>query len=358
MIKRKSNLELLRILSMILIFLWHYVYWGIRDISINSLSNRLLFDFISLGGRIGVNIFILISSWFLIESKFSIKKLIVLILKVKIYAIGFLLVAFLLKENLSVKWIVISLFPILFKEYWFITCYIMLYLFFPYLNLILIRLKKNELKSLLILLILIFCILQTFIGTRLFYSEFIWFIVLYFIVFYIKKYCIIKEKKFFLKASIIIYIIIFIGTEIVKYFNLRIYLTSEYSVTGLIFSLMIFLYFLQINIEYNKLINFISSGMLTVYLIHENIFGRSIVWERILRISKIVNSQVGIVILHMIGSILLIFTLSIFLDKVLQYILDNFFGEKMNKLTLFLEEKRLNIVNKTIKFTEKFEIKE
>lgn len=358
MIKRKSNLELLRILSMILIFLWHYVYWGINDISINSISNRLLFDFISLGGRIGVNIFILISSWFLIESKFSMKKLVVLVLKVKIYAIGFLLIAFLLKENLSVKWIVISLFPILFKEYWFITCYIMLYLFFPYLNLVLTRLKKNELKLLLMLLILIFCILQTFIGTRLFYSEFIWFIVLYFIVFYIKKYCIIREKNFFLKASIVIYIIIFTGIEIVKYLNLRIYLISEYSITGLIFSLMIFLYFLQINIRYNKLINFISSGTLAVYLIHENIFGRNIVWERILKISKIVNSQVGVVILHIIVSVLLIFILGIFLDKVLQYILDNFLDKKINNLTLFLEEKRVDIVNKIIKFSEKFEIKE
>lgn len=182
--KRESNLELLRILAMLLIVLGHYVYWGIGDLKTDSFINDLIFNFLVLGGKIGVNIFVFISSWFLVDSKFNLKKIIDLFLKVKIYAFIFLIIAILLKESLSLKKIIISLFPIIFKNYWFITCYMMLYIIFPYLNIMLYRITKNELKSLLMVLLLIFCFLQTFIGTRLFYSEFIWFIILYFITFY------------------------------------------------------------------------------------------------------------------------------------------------------------------------------
>lgn len=112
--KRESNLELLRILAMLLIFLGHYVYWGIGDeFKTGNFFNELIFNFLILGGRIGVNIFVLISSWFLIDSKFNFKKIIDLSLKVKIYAFTFLIIAILLKESLSLKWIIISLFPII-----------------------------------------------------------------------------------------------------------------------------------------------------------------------------------------------------------------------------------------------------
>ena len=308
-----------------------------------------------MGGKIGVNIFVFISSWFLVDSKFNLKKIIDLFLKVKIYAFIFLIIAILLKESLSLKKIIISLFPIIFKNYWFITCYMMLYIIFPYLNIMLYRITKNELKSLLMVLLLIFCFLQTFIGTRLFYSEFIWFIILYFITFYLKKYCILRNKEFFKKISIIIYMFIFIGSYIFKYFNLRFSLAGEYTITGLLVSVTIFCYFLQLNLGYKKYINFVSLGTLSVYLIHENIFGRDIIWNKILKTSEVVNFNLGLVIIHIIVSTLLIFIFGILTDKIINFLLNNIFNRKIESLILFLERKKLNFWNKVVKFTEKFE---
>lgn len=353
--ERESNLELLRILAMLLIVLGHYVYWGIGDLKTDNFINELIFDFLILGGRIGVNIFVLISSWFLIDSKFNLRKLINLILKVKIYAFTFLLIAILLKESLNIKWIVISLLPILFKNYWFITCYVMLYISFPYLNLFLYRITKDELKSILIILLSIFSILQTFIGARLFYNEFIWFIILYFIAFYLKKYCILNNRKIFKWISIIIYIIIYLGSYIFKQYNLNFSLAGEYTVTGLVVSITLFCYFIQLSLGYKKYINFISSGTLAVYLIHENIFGRNIIWEKILKISKIVNLDTKLVIIHIIISILLIFGVSILVDKILEYILNKFCNNKIGLLCRYLENKKQYIWNKILKISEKFE---
>ena len=64
---RSSNIELLRIIAMIMIIAHHvsvhsgFVYPG-EIISFN----RLWIQFIQLGGKIGVNIFVLISGYFLV----------------------------------------------------------------------------------------------------------------------------------------------------------------------------------------------------------------------------------------------------------------------------------------------------
>ena len=60
--KRQSNIELLRILAMILIIAHHFALFGAFGFSETAVSiNKLWIQFIQIGGKIGVNIFILIS---------------------------------------------------------------------------------------------------------------------------------------------------------------------------------------------------------------------------------------------------------------------------------------------------------
>lgn len=73
-IGRSSNLELLRILAIIMIIAHHYSVHGGWDIP-NELSyNRIIVQFLSLGGKLGVNCFVLITGYFMINSKFNINK--------------------------------------------------------------------------------------------------------------------------------------------------------------------------------------------------------------------------------------------------------------------------------------------
>ena len=70
---RKSNIELLRILAMIMIIAHHYcLYGGWNKISGLSLNNAIL-DFLIIGGKVGVAIFILIAGYFGIKSEFNFK---------------------------------------------------------------------------------------------------------------------------------------------------------------------------------------------------------------------------------------------------------------------------------------------
>lgn len=68
--QRSSNIELLRICSMLLIVLHHYcVNSGfVEIIDLNDITvNTLLVQFMAFGGKVGVNVFLLISGYFMIN---------------------------------------------------------------------------------------------------------------------------------------------------------------------------------------------------------------------------------------------------------------------------------------------------
>lgn len=68
--ERHSNLELLRIISMLFILSHHLsVHGDFKDIWITILlNNKIWLRFIQLEGKVGVNIFVMISGYFLVSS--------------------------------------------------------------------------------------------------------------------------------------------------------------------------------------------------------------------------------------------------------------------------------------------------
>ena len=65
---RNSSIELLRIISMVMIMFHHFAYHGNFEWNYNEITiPHLWYNFILMGGKVGVNIFVLISGFFLIE---------------------------------------------------------------------------------------------------------------------------------------------------------------------------------------------------------------------------------------------------------------------------------------------------
>ena len=73
--ERNSSLELLRIISMILIVGYHYSLHGFDRTLLDYNYNKYILDILMIGGKLGVNCFVLISAYFMIESKITLKKL-------------------------------------------------------------------------------------------------------------------------------------------------------------------------------------------------------------------------------------------------------------------------------------------
>lgn len=100
--QRNSNLEILRIISMIFIITHHWARHGFEDIALlTSNVNTYLIYSGTVFGEIGVDIFILISAYFMINSKFTFKKLLTLCGEVWFYSIGILLLFLTILEPTS-----------------------------------------------------------------------------------------------------------------------------------------------------------------------------------------------------------------------------------------------------------------
>lgn len=307
--QRNTNLELLRIISMIFIIAHHLVVFGMGDFSfVGTNPNTFALYFLTMFGKIGVVIFILISSYFMIESEFTLRKLLILGGQVYFYSFLFLAVAilFLSLDVLTIPTIGASILPISHSGYWFITCYIILMLFSPFLNKFIKGVSKNTLIKVILLSVLLWSIFPTFIpamasypsqtiyvGNNFQYSPLILFFVIYLIGSYIRLYLDLDKLSFnkLIGGFVISVIILLIGTSLFGFLDLNstahlwwgypsygiidnglhhtFYLENKFFV--LTASIFLFLIFLKRKEFSNKYINYIA-GSVTRKVIYRRIY--------------------------------------------------------------------------------------
>lgn len=106
---------------MLFIIAHHFSVHGEFFFSSGFNINYLWIDFIQIGGKIGVNIFVLISGYFLINSqKVQLNKVLKLWIQIFTYSIIFFIIFSLTnKINFSLGNIIEYIFPITFSQWWF-----------------------------------------------------------------------------------------------------------------------------------------------------------------------------------------------------------------------------------------------
>ena len=236
-----------------------------------------------MGGKIGVNIFVLISGYFLVkekEIKLDLKHILKFIFQVLFYSIlMYTLSVVITKEPFTFKKKVF--FPIIFKKWWFVTYYFILYLLHPFINKVLVSITKKEYKTLLLILITTFSIIPTIVNLDLPVDNIVWFIILYCIAGYIKLYGLPEKIKwyhyFLIATGIVIVNFLIVTLDITVYEAFK-----QHKLNTLIISLSIFMLFKNIKIKNNELINKIASATFGVYLIHDNSFIRTLMWQDLL----------------------------------------------------------------------------
>lgn len=338
---RNSNIEILRIISMIFIVLSHYsVHGGVIKNALPLCFNQILLNIIVLG-NIGVIIFVLITGYFLIDSdNFSLKKILKIILQVWFYSVIIYVISciFGLTEFSKYEFLV-NFLPIISKRYGFVTCYVVIYIFHPFINKFLKCLTKKDYNLFLIISLIIFSIIPTFVSIAdIFYgNEIIQFILFYSIGAYLKKYGIPKltekRNKYVLIISSVILIVSVIIIDVINVKNPGIgmyvnHFYERYSIVAIIFSISLFMRFTYRKQFYNSAINLISATMFGIYLIHDNNYIRSFLWQNILRCKEHVMSN--FLILHIILSVLLVFVICIIIELIRKHIIENLFFKKFD----------------------------
>ena len=237
-------------------------------------------------GQIGNCIFICCSAWFLVDSKkINVKKVINIIVNVFIVSVIIMILCIIGGINLSFKEIIKCILPTSFNNNWFIGCYILYYIIHQPLNKFIECLNKKQLLRVNMFLIIYFCVWQLIF--RKIYSSIMGFIVLHFIVAYIKKYMPNYTKNIKLNiCALIISIIGFIFSMAI--FNIlclkvsafdkdiMLYIADIINPFLIIASISILNLFINRNFI-NKIINYIASLTLLIYIIHDNVLLRNYV---------------------------------------------------------------------------------
>lgn len=136
--KRLANFELLRCIAMMMVVVLHFLGKSgiLAPLSQASLAG---YEYLAWGVEslciVAVNVYMLISGYFLTESHFSFKKVLRLWLQVWFYSVGIGVVTYLCgyrpEGGINLYYLARLLFPISKNHYWFMTAYLYMILFAP-----------------------------------------------------------------------------------------------------------------------------------------------------------------------------------------------------------------------------------
>ena len=291
--QRNSNIELLKIIAMVLIVFAHqmneYHYSGASG-TIDFLgappSANPAYWFVSAVGGLGLFadvIFIACSAFFLIESnRISIKKIFFLMATEVFVMCVSLAIKAAVGDSISTKQILEAVFPTFLQINWFVGYYIVFYLLHPLFNYVIRKLDKKGLA--IVTAILVFqCNIILFgmgntpgsMGLKL-----LCFVAIYYVVAFYKLYGgKLWESKKFNVVMLVVSLIAYIGFRIaLNYVGLKYeYVGARIAGYVHINNPIILVFTLAAvnlanrNPRHNKVVNYFSGLSLVLYLVHKNI---------------------------------------------------------------------------------------
>lgn len=329
---RQSNVELLRIITMILVLVVHANFRALSSPSMGDVISfptssflRFLTESFSI---ICVNVFVLISGWFGIHFKW--KRFIEFLFQVFFFGFLIYIIICMIDPNRikSIK----NVFMIGAWNYWFAKCYLFLYIVSPVLNAFV---EKASQKQFLTILILFFS-LQTIYGWAT--NGITWFNrgfsgVSFAGLYLLARYVKLHPAKWFshsLKFDLLFYLgFVVLNTFCAFFFtktghapiSTRLFLyTSPLVIFASIHFLLIFTKFSFTS----KIINWIAVSCFAIYLTHSNSYLENPCYYSLIR-NWFNNENTIMFILYTGTLILFVFSVSILCDKIRIFVFNQLF---------------------------------
>lgn len=298
--ERNSSYELMRIVSMFLIVLYHVIVHGKMIENCENAGLKILLELIKFFTLVHVNSFILVTGYFQINSKFNQKKLWSLIGSNWFYRLAIMILFSVFGiVNLDKVTMVMEGFPINLNEYWFFKNYLLLYCLVPFINKGILSMNKKTFQKMIIVMFIVFSIAPAVTGGEFFFNNgfsLYQFVFLYILGAYLRKYPIdksyifkIMSKNMYKIVLITIFFVCFISNYVLySYADSISWINSGFKTISnyirwtslnyscpfvIIQSIAYFLYFGTLDFK-NKFINKIASLTFGIYLIHDNNFMR------------------------------------------------------------------------------------
>ena len=326
---RNSNIELFRIILMFLIVSHHYVVnSGMMEIMAENpfAPNSLFFYIFGAWGKTAINGFVMITGYFMCKSQITLRKFLKLIFQIMFYNVLIYIFFVIMGYScFSFSKFIVVVFPVKQVGGDFVSAFILFYLFIPFLNLLIKHLDEKMYLRLIILCLFLYTCLGNMPKIPVLMNYVSWFIVIYFIAAYVRLY----PKDFFSKtyiwgyatlscllvSCISIVVCLYIGTD--QYY----FISDSNKVLAIATAFCAFMYFKNIRLKYNKLINFIASASFGVLLIHANSDTmRQWLWIDTLHNTFFFNT--GWCYLHFVYSVICIYAICTGIDLLRIYLLE------------------------------------
>lgn len=325
--ERNSNIELLRIICMFFVVLLHFNNHGVNiniicfqgELSLQNTLGHLVESF----AIVAVNCFVLISGYYGLS--FKLKSLLKLYLQCFFMGlVGYLLYVLLSSSNLEYTKLLARVFAFSRNRYWFIYAYLCLYFIAPLLNYAIKSMNKVQFGKSLVLfsLFLFYFSYIRDVGENRIGMSYIQFVLLYLVGRYIGLYFpiekIIRYRYKWLLGYVCTTLLVFSLAIFVQYSHISLPFLRPYPYNSILVvasSCFLLLFMLSKNF-YNKIINYISTSVLAVYLLQENpYFGFNILYPFTEQYFQSLDSVVMKYATFFIGSCVFFFV-AIMIDKV------------------------------------------
>ena len=331
---RKSNFELLRIISIFGIIAMHYMSSDLGGVIKNAVFPNFswFYNHLILAFAIPlVNCFVLITGYSSLKViKIRLDKILKLICTTAFYGlIAYSLACSMDICEFSIKSFLLELLPYFDGKRWFVETYIILLFLIPFLNIVLNELCQREYKILLLIQVGLFvCWYSVGASSPLLDDGYgiINFITLYMIGGYLKKFDLNKYVQSLKKHGLLIYIVCSIVTFLLSYF------INPYGyafATNIIGATAIFAFFSKLDFENNRQVNTAASAAFDVYLLHSDQYiSYALISEWLM--GKIV-ADTPLMILHMPIVIVALYSLG----TITWFVREKFFEWTLDKIPLF-----------------------
>lgn len=296
--QRSSNLELLRILCMLLIIGDHLTgQGGIADYT--TLPSSFAFCLIGCGSRIACSVFILIGGWFLCEQPYKARRPLSLWLSLWLYTVPITLLCRLAGLDVSFGALRWAAFPASTRQLWFISDYLLLLLCVPLLNRVLRGLPRTAHRGLLAVLAVPMILYPTLFGENGIVSDTAWmFLYEYLLAAYLRRYPENRLARLLQNRAAALALglgLPLVNTAIRAVLETRgltdgkafqyvaYYRTALGALPNLLAALALFYLFKNLDLGCVRWVNALSGTTLGVYILHQVPAFRNFLWNGLLQ---------------------------------------------------------------------------
>ena len=316
---------------MLLIVAHHYVVnSGLLEVMyLAPFSTKSIYYFLfGMWGKTGINSFVLITGYFMCTKKITLKKFLKLVAEVYFYKIIiFSLFLIFGRETITPLRLVKLAMPFWGIKNGFVGCFLLFYLLIPFLSVVVQNVTKKQHEWLLVGLFIVFTILGTIPEFNISFNYVGWFCVLFFYASYIRLY----PNKFFERTHVwgwisAVMILLAMLSVVVcvwakHYFGFNTWLGYWFvedcnKIMALLVALSSFIWFKNIKIRQNRIINSIAASTFGIFLIHANSTAmRQWLWVDTLNCAGKYDLSFLRGVLYSFGGVVTVFMICFLLDR-------------------------------------------